>query len=100
VDTFIDGAKDLLSVALVVAIARGIQVVMNDGMITATILHWGEKGLSGLSPVLFTILTYIFYIPMSFLIPSTSGLAAATMGIMGPLGTFSDVPQHLVVTAY
>lgn len=100
VDSFIEGAKDLLSVALVVAIARGIQVVMNDGLITATILHWGEKGLSGLSPIIFTILTYIFYIPMSFLIPSTSGLAAATMGIMGPLGTFSDVPQHLVITAY
>lgn len=100
VDAFMDGAKDLLSVALVVAIARGIQVVMNDGMITATVLHWGEEGLSGLSPVFFTILTYIFYIPMSFLIPSTSGLAAATMGIMGPLGGFSGVPQHLVITAY
>ena len=100
VESFIDGAKDLLSVALVVAIARGIQVVMDNGMITATILHWGEQGLSGLSPIIFTILTYIFYIPMSFLIPSTSGLAAATMGIMGPLGTFSDVPQHLVITAY
>lgn len=100
VDSFMDGARDLLSVALVVAIARGIQVVMNDGLITATILSWGEKGLSGLSPIIFTILTYIFYIPMSFLIPSTSGLAAATMGIMGPLGSFSDVPQHLVITAY
>lgn len=100
VDAFIGGAKELLSVALVVAIARGIQVVMNDGMITATVLHWGEEGLSGLSPVFFTILTYIFYIPMSFLIPSTSGLAAATMGIMGPLGSFSGVPQHLVITAY
>jgi len=100
VDSFMDGARDLLSVALVVAIARGIQVVMNDGLITATILNWGEKGLSGLSPVIFSILTYIFYIPMSFLIPSTSGLAAATMGIMGPLGNFSGVPGHLVITAY
>ncbi len=100
VDSFMDGARDLLSVALVVALARGIQVVMNDGLITATILNWGEKGLSGLSPVIFSILTYIFYIPMSFLIPSTSGLAAATMGIMGPLGTFSGVPEHLVITAY
>ncbi len=38
-----------LSVALIVAVARGIQVIMNDGMITATILHWGEEGLKGLS---------------------------------------------------
>ena len=39
-----NGAADLLSVALIVAVARGTQVIMNDGMITATILHWGEEG--------------------------------------------------------
>lgn len=97
---FVDGAKDLLSVALIVAVARGIQVIMNEGMITATILNFGERSLSGLSPILFSILTYAFYIPMSFLIPSTSGLAAATMGIMGPLGSFVGVAQHIVVTAF
>lgn len=100
VSSFLDGARDLLSVALVVAVARGIQVVMNEGMITATILNFGERNLADLSAVLFSILTYIFYIPMSFLIPSTSGLAAATMGIMGPLGTFSGVAEHVVITAY
>ncbi|WP_027109012.1 YfcC family protein [Lacticigenium naphthae] len=100
VESFMSGARDLMSVALVVAIARGIQVVMNEGSITATILHFGEVNLSGLSPVLFSVLTYIFYIPMSFLIPSTSGLAAATMGIMGPLGVFVGVAEHIVITAY
>lgn len=100
VSSFLEGAADLLSVALVVAIARGIQVIMNEGMITATILNWGEQSLANLSPVLFSIFTYIFYIPMSFLIPSTSGLAAATMGIMGPLGTFAGVAEHVVITAY
>lgn len=100
VQTFIDGTKDLMSVALICAIARGIQVVMNDGHMTATVLHWGEQWLSGLSKGVFITLTYIFYIPMSFLIPSTSGLAAATMGIMAPLGQFAGVAQHLVITAY
>lgn len=73
---------------------------MNGGMITATILHWGETGLAGLSSQVFVILAYIFYLPMSFLIPSTSGLAGATMGIMAPLGQFSNVPAHLVITAF
>lgn len=98
--SFMAGAADLLSVALVVAVARGIQVVMNDGMITATILHWGEEGLKGLSSQVFIVLTYIFYLPMSFLIPSSSGLAGATMGIMAPLGDFAKVPAHLIITAY
>ena len=100
IDAFLKGMGDLLSVAIIVAVARGIQVIMNNGMITATVLHWGEVGLGGLSRSAFIILTYIFYIPMSFLIPSTSGLAAATMGIMGPLGHFCHVSGSLVITAY
>ncbi|WP_099974697.1 YfcC family protein [Lactobacillus terrae] len=100
IDAFIGGMNDFLSVAIIVAVARGIQVVMNNGFITATVLHAGEQGLSHLSSGIFITLTYIFYIPMSFLIPSTSGLAAATMGIMGPLGKFSNVSPSLVVTAY
>lgn len=99
-DAFMKGMADFLSVAIIVAVARGIQVVMNNGMITGTVLHWGEMGLHGLSQSVFIILTYIFYIPMSFLIPSTSGLAAATMGIIGPLGHFAHVSGSLVITAY
>lgn len=100
ISSFMAGAADLLSVALIVAIARGIQVIMNNGMITDTILNWGKQGLSGLSPQVFIVLTYIFYLPMSFLIPSSSGLASATMGIMAPLGEFVNVRPSLIITAY
>ncbi|HEM4649333.1 TPA: YfcC family protein [Streptococcus suis] len=100
VKSFMFGAADIFSVALICAIARGIQVIMNDGMITATILHMGEEGLQGLSSQVFIILTYLFYLPMSFLIPSSSGLAGASMGIMAPLGEFVNVPASLVITAF
>ena len=100
IDVFIAGMGDLMTVALICAVARGLQVVMNDGQITATVLHWGEVGLQGLSKGVFTILTFLFYIPMSFLIPSTSGLAAATMGIMAPLGEFAGVTKDIVITAF
>ena len=100
ISSFMTGAADLLSVALIVAIARGIQVIMNNGMITDTILNWGKQGLSGLSSQVFIVLTYIFYLPMSFLIPSSSGLASATMGIMAPLGEFVNVRPSLIITAY
>ena len=97
---FVAGTKDMIQVALIVAVARGIQVIMNDGNITATILHWGELYLSQLPPVLFSILTYIFYIPMTFLIYSTSGLASATMGVMSSMGEFVNVPKDIIVTAF
>lgn len=100
IESFFSGMNDFIGVAIIVAVARGIQVVMNDGNISATVLHWGETGLSSMSSAFFIILTYIFYIPMSFLIPSTSGLAAATMGIIGPIGKFAGVAPSLVITAY
>lgn len=100
INTFLSGMGDFMSVAMIVAVARGIQVIMNNGMITDTVLHWGELGLQHLSSSTFSILAYIFYIPMSFLIPSTSGLAAATMGIMGPLGKFAHVAGNVVVTTF
>src|SRR6478736_4916884 len=38
--SFVDGARDLLGVALIIGIARGITVIMNNGNITDTVLHW------------------------------------------------------------
>lgn len=85
IDAFIEGAKDLLSVALIVALARGIGIVLKAGGMDATLLYYGSHALSQLGQVPYIIGTYLFFIPMSFLIPSTSGLAAATMPVMGPL---------------
>jgi uncharacterized ion transporter superfamily protein YfcC len=100
VNTFIDGARDMLGVALIIGVARGITVIMTNGLITDTVLFWAEKAVSGLGGVAFIIVTYLLYIPLSFLIPSTSGLATVSMPIMAPLGQFAGVPSYLVVTAY
>jgi uncharacterized ion transporter superfamily protein YfcC len=100
VGTFIDGARDMLGVALIIGVARGITVIMNNGLITDTVLYWAEKAVSGLGGVGFIIVTYLLYIPLSFLIPSTSGLATVSMPIMAPLAQFAGVPAYLVVTAY
>lgn len=98
--TFVDGARDMLGVALIIGLARGITVVMNNGLITDTVLNWTEQALAGLSSVGFIIVTYLLYLPLSFLIPSSSGLATVSMPIMAPLAEFANVPSYLVVTAY
>ena len=100
VNAFIDGGRDMLGVALVVAVARGISVVMTNGMIIDTVLYWCEQALSGLTSVAFINMIFLLYIPLSFLIPSSSGLATVTMPVMAPLAGFAGVPTHLVVTAY
>lgn len=100
ISSFMAGMSDLLSVAIIVAVARGIQVIMNDGMITGTILHAGETLLSGMPKPVFAVLAFVFFSLLTFLIPSSSGLAAATMGIMGSLAVFSNVEGSVVVSAY
>lgn len=98
--TFIDGARDLLGVALIIGIARGIVVVMDNGMITHTILHSAENLVTGLSTTVFITVTYWLEVLLSFLVPSSSGLAVLTMPIMAPLADFAHVGRDLVVTAY
>ncbi len=98
--SFVDGARDLLGVALIIGIARGITVVMTNGGITDTVLHWAEQAVDGLGPVAFVIVMFLLFLPLSFLIPSSSGLATVTMPIMVPLAAFLSVEANLVVTAF
>ena len=97
---FVNGAKDLLGVALIIGIARGVTVIMTNGQITDTVLHAAEQAVTGLGGVAFINLMYLLFIPLSFLIPSSSGLATVAMPIMAPLASFANVAPELVVTAY
>ena len=99
-DSFVNGARDLLGVALIIGIARGITVVMNNGGITDTVLHWAEQAVEGLGPVAFVIVVFLIFLPLSFLIPSSSGLATVSMPILAPLAAFVGVEADLIVTAF
>jgi uncharacterized ion transporter superfamily protein YfcC len=98
--SFVDGARDLLGVALIIGIARGITVVMNNGDITDTVLNWAEQALGDVGEAGFAVVMFGLFLPLSLLIPSSSGLATVAMPIMSPLADFAGVPADLVVTAY
>lgn len=99
-ETFVSGCADLLGVAFIIGISRGITVLMNAGLITDTVLHWGETALSGAGAIAFTLLVYLIYLPLSILIPSSSGLATLSVPILAPLAGFAGVGGDLVVTAF
>ena len=69
--TFVNGARDLLGVALVIGIARGIVVIMDAGKITDTILFWSEGAVKGLSTIAF-INVFLLELILSFFVPSSS----------------------------
>ncbi|MFT7135499.1 MAG: putative ion transporter superfamily protein YfcC [Akkermansiaceae bacterium] len=100
VDAFVGGARDLLGVALIIGLARGIVVVMDAGHMTDTILHWAEGSVAGLSNVVFINVMYWIEVVMAFFVPSTSGLAVLSMPILAPVGDFAGVERSLIVTAF
>lgn len=99
-ESFVDGARDLLGVALVVGLARGIVVIMEQGMIADTILNSAETTLGGLPELAFINLMFWIEVGMSFFVPSSSGLAVLSMPILAPLADFAHVDRALVVTAF
>lgn len=98
--TFVAGARDLLAVALIIGFARGVSIIMADGQIMDTVINAGEQLLNGVSSTVLPGLAFIVYLPLSFLIPSTSGLATATMPILAPLADFASLDRSLIVTAF
>jgi uncharacterized ion transporter superfamily protein YfcC len=99
-DTFVAGAADLLGVALIIGVARGVVVVMDAGRITDTVLHASAGAIEGFSEYAFINVMFAIQVGLSFLVPSSSGLATLTMPIMAPLADFAGVGRELVVTAY
>ena len=85
VNTFLSGAGDMMSVVMVIAVARGVSVLMGDTGLRDYILASAANALQGMPAIVFAPLSYLLYIVLSFLIPSSSGMASASMPIMGPL---------------
>ena len=100
VDTFVQGARDFLTPALIIAVARGVTVIMKNGLITDTVLNSLESAVAGTGSVAFANLMYLVNLPLAFLIPSSSAHAALAMPILAPLADFAKLPRSIVVTAY
>ncbi|MFE2990489.1 YfcC family protein [Streptomyces sp. NPDC059262] len=98
--TIIQGAADFISPALVILLARGVTVIMNNSKITDTVLHSIEGVVKGTSSGIFTIIVFVVNLPLAFLIPSTSGHATLAMPILAPLADFAGVSRAVVVTAW
>lgn len=100
VDSFIAGAGDMVGVALVIAVSRGIYVIMTDTNLNSFILKQAAGVLNGMNAIPFTIISYIIYMGLSFLIPSTSGLATASIGIFAPLAQSLKLSPEVMITIF
>ena len=85
VDTFVDGADDMIGVILVIAIARGASVLMGQTYLDNYIIYNAADLLAKVPEMLFVPLNYILHIVLSILVPSSSGLATLSTPIIAPL---------------
>ena len=97
---FIDGAKDILSAAMVVGLAGGIIVILNEGQIIDTILYGVSQAMSEAGQLASVGMMYVFQTLLNVLIPSGSGKAALTMPMMSQFSDLIGLSRQATVMAF
>ncbi|MCR4956668.1 MAG: YfcC family protein [Lachnospiraceae bacterium] len=100
VTNFVAGAADLMGVALIIGIARSINIILENGLISDSILHGFSGLVEGMNPNVFIIVMLLIYIVLGFFINSSSGLAVLSIPIMAPLADTVGIPRDAVISAY
>ncbi|MEO1370224.1 MAG: TIGR00366 family protein [Acidobacteriota bacterium] len=100
VDAFVAGAKDLVGTALIIALARGILVIAENGRIIDSILRALARSVEGVGAVFSAQLMFLVQTALNFFVPSGSGQAALTMPIMAPLADLVGVSRQTAVLAF
>jgi uncharacterized ion transporter superfamily protein YfcC len=98
--TFVEGMKDFVYAGIIIGVMRGILVVAENGMIMDTILNTLVYALQGVPNYIYTTLCSIFYSILSIMLPSSSGMAALTIPIFGPLTEILGINKEALITAY
>ncbi|MDG5799914.1 AbgT family transporter [Marinilabiliaceae bacterium ANBcel2] len=99
-DLFLEGAKDIMSAALVVGLAGGIIVILEDGNIIHTILHAMAQGMNDMGDIASVGIMYVIQSVINVVIPSGSAKAALTMPIMAPFSDLIGLSRQATVMAF
>ncbi|OAB78904.1 YfcC family protein [Cochleicola gelatinilyticus] len=100
IDSFIGGAGALLGVAFIIGLARGISILMSDGLISDTILFQAGSLTEGMERGVFINALFIVYNFFAFFVSSTSGTAVLTVPIIAPLADTVSISREVVVNAF
>ena len=98
--SFMKGAGDLLGVAFIIGLARGISILMTDGLISDTILYEAGSLTEGMGKGLFINVLFGVYNVIAFFVSSTSGTAVLTVPIIAPLADTVNMGRENIVNAY
>ena len=97
---FMDGIRQLAPTAVIIGVARGILVVLQDGQVIDTILHAMATALEGTTAAGAAMAMFAVQTAINFFVPSGSGQAALTMPLMAPLSDLVGVTRQTAVLAF
>jgi len=97
---FIEGAKDIMSAALIVGLAGGIIIILRDGKIIDTMLHSLSNSMNQLGKLGTVSVMYVIQTMINVVIPSGSAKAALTMPIMAPFSDLIGLSRQATVMAF
>ncbi len=100
VNEFMVGSGDMIAVVMIVALSRGVSVLMSETGLSNYFLYTTSAALQGTSGVVLTIGSYLLFFVLSFLIPSSSGLATVSMPIMAPLAAQLSLDPAVMVMIF
>lgn len=96
-EAFVSGCADFVYAAFIIGLARAILVILENGMIIDTVLNALAGLLGDLPKALFTTILLVVQSLLTLFVPSSSGSAALTMPVMGPLADLVNVNRDVIV---
>ncbi len=99
-NSFLDGVKDIMSAAIIVGLAGGIIVVLEDGGVIDSILYGLSRSLGQFGNVASVGVMYVIQTIVNIVIPSGSAKAAITMPIMAPFSDLIGISRQATVMAF
>ncbi|MEO6748616.1 MAG: YfcC family protein [Casimicrobiaceae bacterium] len=99
-DAFIDGMKGMILGALLIGLASSIEIILRDSLVLDTVIHDLASWVDGKAPTLVAQGMVLIEMVLDVLIPSTSGKAAISMPLLGPIGTLAGVSGQTTVLAF
>ena len=100
VDKFIGGAGELIGVGLIIGVARAVNMILDAGAVSDTILFKLSSLVGGMNPSIFIILMMFIFVILGFFINSSSGLATLSIPIIAPLADAVGLPREVIISAY
>ena len=97
---FVEGMNSMMLAALLLGMARGVEIVLREGRILDTIIAYASAQVEHLSPIIVAPIIMGLEMVLTLLIPSTSAKAALSIPILGPIGQSVGVSGQTTVLAF